>query len=63
MIRVLIEALVIGLKIYWAANKAGKREIVSEINKNLDQLRSLPVDEDALRMQHAARISLLMRNL
>ena len=63
MIRVLIEALIIGLKIYWAAERSGKREVVSEIKKNLDELQKLPEEDDALRMQHAARISLLMRQL
>jgi hypothetical protein len=63
MIRILIEALLIGLKIYWAAEKSGKRELVSELKKNLDQLQALPIDEDILRMQHAARITLLMRQL
>jgi hypothetical protein len=63
MFKIILEALMIGLKIYFAAKKAGKQEVVSEIKKNLDELQKLPVDEDALRMQHAARLSLLMRNL
>ena len=63
MIKILLDALLIGLKIYWAAKKSGKQEVVSEIKKNLSELQKLPVDEDALRMQHAARLSLLLRNI
>lgn len=63
MIRVLIEALVIGLKIYWAANKAGKREVVGEINRTLDAYKALPPSDDVARANLAMDLTRLMREL
>ena len=63
MLRVLLEALVIGLKIYWAAQRAGKAEVVSGIKKDLDELSRVPTTDLDRRLAISASISRKLREL
>lgn len=63
LLRIILEALVIGLKIYWAAEKAGRREVVHEINKALDELQKLPHDDIDNRLAIARTITNRLRAL
>lgn len=64
MIQILLEALIIGLKIYFASrrNPEGK-EIVNAIHTQLDELQKIPSDNIDARLAVANRITIELRKL